>query len=356
MIKNFFGMKIYNIFGVFAKLSFALLFIIVVTSCSKKNYATQAQYQFKSVDGLPDYSDLHYWAAHPYKHDLADSVPKPLRKTYVQDSMVDVFFIHPTTLVDTNDKRWNAPIDDAAINAKTDYSAILYQASVFNEQCRVFAPRYRQANLNAFFIAQNKSKAYFDLAYEDVKKAFEYYLAHYNNGRPIIIASHSQGTLHAGQLLKEFFEGKPLQNKLVCAYVIGMPIPTFYFTVLKPCDNPNATNCYLGWRTFKSDYEGPDYIQKEFFKSIVVNPLTWMRDSSFATTAQNKGSILKNFNKINKRGVSAQIHKNILWTSKPKFFGSVFLKSKNYHIADYNLFYMNIRANVRERIGAFWKR
>ena len=111
---------------------------------------------------------------------------------------------------------WNADIDDVALNKKTDNTTILYQASVFNEDCRVFAPRYRQANFNAFF-TNNKvvtDKA-FELAYEDIKTAFEYYLEHYNQGRPIIIASHSQGTLHAGRLLKEYFEGKPLQKKFI---------------------------------------------------------------------------------------------------------------------------------------------
>ena len=33
------------------------------------------------------------------------------------------------------------------------------------------------------------------------KAAFQYYLEHYNNGRPFIIASHSQGTYHAKRLI-----------------------------------------------------------------------------------------------------------------------------------------------------------
>jgi hypothetical protein len=45
-----------------------------------------------------------------------------------------------------------------------------------------------------------------------VKTAFLYYLQHYNNGRPIIIASHSQGATHGKRLLKEFFDGKELQK------------------------------------------------------------------------------------------------------------------------------------------------
>jgi len=56
-----------------------------------------------------------------------------------------------------------------------------------------------------------------ELAYQDVKTAFEYYLKNWNQDRPIIIASHSQGSVHAQRLLKEFFEDKPLAKQLVAA-------------------------------------------------------------------------------------------------------------------------------------------
>lgn len=302
----------------------------------------------------PDYSQLRYWAAHPWKHDPSDSVPAAIKENYIQDSTVDVFFIHPTTLTDNFDTRMNADIDDASLNHKTDYSSILYQASVFNENCRVFAPRYRQAHLRAFYIAKETAQPYFDTAYADIKSAFEYYLANYNNGRPIIIASHSQGTLHAGRLLKEFFEGKTLQQKLVCAYVIGLPIPSDYFSILQPCKDSLATGCFVGWRTFHKGYE-PQFVKEEKFKSIVVNPLTWTMSEEPASSKLNKGGVLKNFDKITNHVVSAQIHNNVLWTSKPDVFGKILLTNENYHIGDINLFYMNIRENVKTRINSYFK-
>ena len=336
----------------------AILFISFLPaafiSCSKKNYATRAVYQFISADGKPDYSDLHYWAAHPWKWDPSDSISKVYRQSYKKDSLADVFFLYPTTLIDNKDERWNAPIDDAVINERTDYSTILYQASVFNEKCRVFAPRYRQAHLKTFF-SDNKLKSAlaFDLAYTDIKKAFEYYLKYLNNNRPIIIASHSQGTIHASRLLKEFFDGKPLQNKLVCAYIIGMPIPENYFQNIPSCKDSLSTGCFVGWRTYKNKYVDTVFIAKEKFKSIVTNPLTWTCNTAYVNRKLNTGGLLKNFNKIKTGVVDAQIHNNILWCSKPKFFGNIFLTSKNYHIGDINLFYNNIRQNVTVRINSY---
>ena len=330
-----------------------LTLISCISSCSKKNFSYLPEYQFKSTDHLPDYANLDYWAAHPWKKNPSDSVPAPLLTDFHKDSTVDVFFIHPTTFTTNSNNGWNALIDDAQINAKTDHTTILYQASVFNEKCRVFAPRYRQANINAFYIDDSISAKYFDIAYEDIRNAFKYYLKNYNNDRPIIIASHSQGTKHAGRLLKEFFENTPLVNKLVCAYIIGMPIPDDYFAVLKPCKDSLSTGCFVGWRTYKKGYTDPIFVAKEKFNSIVINPLSWTSSPSLYSSSLNKGGILFKFNKIIPHTVNAQVYHNVLWTSKPNIPLKIFFLKRNYHVGDINLFYMNIRQNIATRIKAY---
>ncbi len=346
-------MKIYKISFLLNWLICALATISILVSCAQKNYPTQSQYQFKSLDNKPDYANLNYWAAHPWKKDLSDSVPEPLKMSYKKDSLADVFFIHPTTLTSLQDERWNAAIDDTEINSKTDYSAILYQASVFNEKCRVFAPRYRQAHIKSFYQHGAAADTAFEIAYADIKSAFIYYIENYHSNQPIIIASHSQGTKHAGRLLKEFFENKPLQQKLVCAYIIGMPVPENYFSTLKPCEDSLSTGCFVAWRTFKSGSAEPDFIVNEKFKSVVVNPLSWTTTTDLISSSRNKGGILKNFNKIVPAVVNAQIHNNILWSSKPDVPGKIFFRPTNYHIGDINLFYMNIRENVQTRINNY---
>ena len=94
----------------------------------------------------PNYHDLANWAAHPWKWDPSDSVPAPLRAQHFKDSVVDVFFVHPTTFTASSDTASNARLDDAGLNERTDELSMLNEASAFNEQTRVFAPRYRQAH------------------------------------------------------------------------------------------------------------------------------------------------------------------------------------------------------------------
>jgi Protein of unknown function (DUF3089) len=311
---------------------------------------------FTIADSIPDYSDLRFWAAHPNKKDPSDSVPQPLHNQ-PKDSSVDVFFIHPTTLTSkkTAGKIWNASFTNDTLNVKTDYTSILYQASIFNASCRVFAPRYRQAHIYSFYsIEQPQSKAALELAYDDVKKAFQYYLAHHHNDRPIIIASHSQGTYHAGRLLKEFFENKELSDKLVCAYIIGLGVPLNYFTVLEPCNSPDQTKCFVTWRTFREGYL-PSYVKNEDTETWCVNPLSWSLSDSAVSRTENIGAVLFKFNKPYKRTNGAKIHKGVLWTNRPRFIYGLFLRTKNYHAGDLNLFYYSIRKNVKDRIESYEK-
>ncbi|MEO5682696.1 MAG: DUF3089 domain-containing protein [Chitinophagaceae bacterium] len=331
---------------------FFFIALFVFAGCAPKYARYSSQYKPSPGNTVPDYSSLYYWAAHPWKKDPSDSIPQPLQKTYAIDSSADVFFIYPTTLTDYNDTSWNADINDAAINAKTDYSPILYQASVFNAY-RVFSPRYRQAHVRSYFTTDTaNAKAAFTLAYADIKTAFQYYLDHFNRGRPIIIAAHSQGSTHAQRLLKEFFDNQPLQKQLVVAYVTGMYISNTAFTALKMCSDSLQTGCICGWRTYKKAYE-PDFVVKEKGTGLITNPLTWTTGNDYAVNTLNEGSILLKFNKIKTHVTDAQIHDGILWIGKLHLPGGFLIRRKNFHIGDINIFYMNIRADVKRRVNNY---
>jgi hypothetical protein len=330
------------------------LFIVLIFTCT---YCfAQLENVYNSGELISVYSKRDNWAAHPWKKDFADSIPLSLINNETRDSSVDVFFIHPTTYTKNDFSDWNSSLMDDELNNKTDESAILYQASVFNASCRIFAPRYRQAHIKSFYIDKETANPYFDIAFEDVKNAFEYYLTHYNNNRPIIIAGHSQGTVHAARLLKTYFENKALGKKLVAAYLIGMPIPLNYFSSIDLCKNKNQTGCYVSWRTYYKGYEPSEEKNKSKIVYGVVNPLNWEAiNHQYVSKQNNKGAVMRNFNKVVKKVVDAEIHNNILWSCKPDVFGKFLFHKKNFHIGDINLFYMNIRENIRDRINSYFK-
>lgn len=310
------------------------------------------------VPAAPRYDNLDYWIAHPEKPDMADLVPgKGELVQYQQSSDVDVFFIYPTLYQGKQDKEhpWFANVDDEKLNKKIAETTIKNQASVFNSVGKIYAPLYRQAHIGVYYTDDLKLKVEaLEYAYLDVKRAFEYYLENWNNGRPIIIASHSQGTSHAVKLLREFFERKPLQEKLVAAYIIGMPLEKTTFSFIPICDDPEDTGCWLTWNTFRRDYYPPrhDYW---YSNALNVNPLSWSTDTTYVSWGENKGGVLRNFKKIRPGLSDAQNVDGMLWINKPRFFGNFLINWDRYHIADYNLFYRNIRENAELRVEEYFK-
>lgn len=329
--------------------------LVIIASCKT---IPQGTYQPNQVVNKTDYSNLDHWAATPMTADNADRCPGKAFEDIQDSTQADVFFIHPTSYTkERGNTEWNASLENAEVNKKTDEGTILFQASVFNGAAKIYCPRYRQAHIFAYFTDEGEEERKsgekaLNLAYSDVKAAFIYYLDHWNNGRPIIIASHSQGTTHAIRLINEFFEDQPLMDKLVVAYLVGMPVRSSTFPSLKPCESADDTGCFTSWRSYQRGFlpkwheSGSDI--------VVTNPLSWKTDTTYVKAAENEGTVLFNFDKGVIPGIAdAQAFEGLLWVNKPKFRGSIFLTFKNYHIADYNLFYANIRKNARARVEAY---
>lgn len=299
----------------------------------------------------PDYTNLDFWAAHPDKKDFSDTVPEGLEVLPVlneEEKGVDVFFIHPTTFRKAG--VWNASLDDEDVNKRTDELAVKHQASIFNAAGRIFAPRYRQMVYGGFYAEDRASRnRAVGLAYGDVKTAFEYYMEHYNEGRPIILASHSQGTLHGVRLVKEYFDGKPLQNQLVCAYLVGWPIRQDAFKSLPVCSEPTQTGCVVSWCSWRKGKIPGELFKGYYDNALVVNPINWKADGTYASKDQHQGFVGPDYKKVRDHRVDAQAHEGILWVSKPM----PLIQTANYHIGDLNLFWLDVRQNAIDRSEAF---
>jgi hypothetical protein len=284
---------------------------------------------------------------------------------------VDVFYIHPTTYVGGE---WNGPIDDAALNAATDRVATLIQASAFNACCAIYAPRYRQANLTAFTGQDEAGLTAVDLAYQDVAAAFRYWREKYNHGRPFILAAHSQGTVLARRLLREYVSGTPVRQQLVAAYLIGIPMPEETLRQTLPdipiCASPEQTGCLLGWNARAAGHSERIRVREPMTgtvsasgPSLCVNPLTWRHDAEPAPRERNEGAVFLEVAPPQvKPGLTGAQCKDgklevLVHGELPRDFMSRLLDHAlgegNYHPVEFQLFYMNIRRNAAERVAAF---
>ena len=339
----------------FFSLLLFLLPLLPLNSCLSLLKPRRAFAAYTPATG-PNYALDSCWAALPTRRDSADAVPAQsgLRDEQAT-AAADVFFIHPTTFY--RPAAWNADLGREKLNRFTDKSTIRHQASVFNAAGRIYAPRYRQATLYSFFDEQTPNgQAALDLAYADVKVAFQYYLAHYNQGRPIIIAGHSQGTAHATRLLHDFFDNNSkLRHQLVAAYLIGFKVRPNEYQTIRPCADSLATGCFVAYNSVATGNDFPP-----FHSYAVTNPLTWTLDTLIASAALNRGGVGMDFKGVDPQVTDAKIHQGLLWISPPKPGGypRFLLPGRpelrhSFHIADYGLFYMNIRQNAKARVRAW---
>ncbi len=328
----------------------------------------------------PDYADEVNWAALPTTQDLADMIPAGIPDTDIRGSApVDVFFIHPTGYLRGGD--WNSSMDpDSATEENTQWM-LANQASAYNGCCNVYAPRYREASIFAYLVMdETLMNQSLDFAYEDVERAFDYFLEHHSKGRPFIIASHSQGTQHARTLLSKRIDGTALRDRMITAYLIGGGVTVKQvesMETLEPCREVSDLHCVIHWETYgeggKHDgWHGPDEL-------LCTNPISWNIDGERAGPEGHQGAVtpsgdfnIKIWGEDKAEGVEfeplgepdpnhtwAQCTDGVLYVAEQK--GGKYerygrMPGKNYHGLDYALFFMDIRENAKLRVDAYLAR
>lgn len=326
------------------------------------------------VPPVPDYARANAWLAFPGRNGMERSTPPGFAPIDEASAPVDVFFIHPTTY--TAHDIWNAPFDAPNDVATLNPPVLLGQVSVFNGCCRLYAPNYRQASLPGL-----KDKDAVALAYSDVATAFRYFIAHLNKGRPFIIASHSQGTGHAVELLQREILGTPLQDRMVAAYLIGGYAPVDFARIGLPiCSGPAQVGCLISWNTSKAGWNlargiligHPTYWWRGVARetdprpAVCVNALSWKEGG--ATASSNPGSLP--FPKapfpagasrlpalvphLTGAACNAGMLEVRLASPAPAGFSDELSRLLgSYHLNDYGLFYASLRQNAVDRVGAW---
>jgi hypothetical protein len=320
----------------------------------------------------PGYAVPENWAALPQRNDPADVAPSGVRERQAT-AQADVFFIHPTTFL--RGTGWNQDLGDAKINYWTDRGVLRNQASVFNTCCRIYAPRYRQSIVYAYMTDAADGHRSRDLAYSDVLRAFDYYLEKFNNGRPIIVSGHSQGAYHALRLLEERFAAKPLRERLVAAYLLGIPIPLDLLrnrlASIPLCSSATQTGCIVTFNTVGPEvsaerfanadiYNAGKYVKNGERRLACVNPLSWQADNTLAPSSLHLGAVHFEFDSDDAQNVDvglvhAQCKRGLLEINRPEKekYRHTRIGKDDFHVYDYSLFHMNLRRNAEDRVKAY---
>ena len=312
-----------------------------------------------SVPEAPDYSREECWY----------QIPEITKD-------VDTFYIYATEYI-------NSSYDEGAPDyASLDNPEMLEKvpgeymghASTFADSTNVFVPYYRQAGLRyaeeVWKETGSVDEAFSGMPYEDITAAIDYYFENYNNGRPFIIASHSQGSCIAQYVLANYFKEHPeLMERMVASYIIGYGDTPEYRKAnphLKFATGEDDTGVLISWNTEgkKSIEENADNVVV-LPNSISINPLNWKLDDTYAPASENLGSLVVNEEtgepEIRDIGADAQLvlDRGVVLSNAEFDFDAVpeFLKKifgpESFHGNDYTFFYNNIKENVAKRVVAY---
>lgn len=262
---------------------------------------------------------------------------------------VDLFYVVPTCIWDYTDSlgqtRHHMDIFNTEQRALTDPSIQLAK-SVLADSCNFFSPYYRQISMDSWLTLDTALiEERFKLAYQDVADAFHYYMEHDNQGKPFILAGHSQGAKAVIELLKR--EMTPdISRKLIATYAIGYtvtPEELAGYSTLRPAQDSIDTGVLIGFNSVTR----PDAVSPLFRDNVVcINPVNWRTDATPATSYQG-------FTVAQDTTIHTLIVTGI--DEEQYFIPSVaaLLPKGNLHVQEFNLYNEDLRKNVLQRIRAF---
>lgn len=165
------------------------------------------------------------------------------------DAPIDCFYVYPTVSLDAT------PNSDLLAGPE-EYNVVLQQFARFGAHCRTFAPMYRQFTLTA--LRGGIGGADRAMGYNDVLSAWNYYLENYNNGRGVVLVGHSQGSGVLTQLIAAEIDGKPIQQNIISAMLLGttVQVPAGQlvggtFKNMPLCASAHENQCIIVYATFR---------------------------------------------------------------------------------------------------------
>ena len=302
-------------------------------------------------------------------------LPDVSQDSFYHPTPADIFVVAPGLY--KGGEHWNLPVDNLRRREKLQHVVVPNYVMPYYDIGRVFAPYYRQAALYTFMTTREDARRAQNLAYQDVRRAFEFFIKHSPIERPIVLVGHDQGASHVQRLLEDFFQG-PLAERLAAAYVIGHPLPLDKFedsmSSLVPCETETDTNCVVAFGAFTPGekvtarrfvrrltvFERSDYRPVANRPLLCTNPLLWNRSSDYAPRRLHLGGLAATGLDAETQAApigkqtGAQCQDGVLLIDRQKraVFKRPIKFGGKFRTLPFNLFYEDLRINATARVDA----
>lgn len=294
---------------------------------------------------------------------------------------VDLFYIYPTVYFDESGTDL-AAIDDPVVRMSAQ-AAYDKTGSAIGASTNVFAPYYRQTNLRIARGLTGEEYEEYSMGEQrtDIYAALDYYFENWNEGRPFILAGHSQGSCMLKIVLGEYMQLHPeYLERMVAAYVIGFSITESWLKehpYLKFAEGADDTGVIVSWNAEGPNNHGPSLILED--GAISINPINWKRDETKAEASESLGSRTMDMTEAGRRLAASEIKSaddlNAMWkvvpgvadaavdlargtvvcTTAPAAFNdeTQVFGPESYHSHDYDFYYLDIQENAKMRIASY---
>ena len=278
---------------------------------------------------------------------------------------IDVLYLYPTCFMPSYEGEV-CTIDNMSMREQAE-AAYNHQGAAFEAMCNMFAPLYRQVDAMSLIGLDEDGvvEAESGDTKSDVFAALDHYFGCMNDGRPYILAGHSQGSMVLRMVLSEYMVEHPeVYSRMVATYMLGMAATRTWLAAnphVRMAECAGDTGVVVSWNT-----EGP--LNKGVSSLIVpgpsvcINPLNWRTDGVPAGVEENLGCledvdggvvVVEGYADAT---VDTERGTVVVSSVEPERFAIPMVDlfgPQSYHAKDYDFFFMNIRENAALRIRNF---
>ena len=312
----------------------------------------------------PDYSSMTSWYLRPAPSAIA--------------GQASIFFVHSTTFFGGRD--WLGAIDNRIASRRVERDVLPNYAGPFWSFGPVWAPRYRQASLYAYRLTlREDAREARQFAYADVATAYREFLEAAPKGRPLVLAGVGQGAQIVERLARESAADPATRSRIAAVYLMEEVTPAKAFSAgaaLQLCRTRREAGCVVAWRTLQTGRPDRSKVlsravvwggggQLELWQgdtAACVNPVSGSSDAAQVPRERHLGGANATGGRLGEEPkalpnqVETQCDHGFLLASTPE--ASALREGGGWieqlQPPPYNLFYFDIKADVRARLSAWY--
>jgi hypothetical protein len=222
--------------------------------------------------------------------------------------------------------------------------------SFYSGDCNYYSPYYRQVSMQSWGSLE-ATMARLPLALADVRRSWDYYIAHYNQGRPFVIAGYSQGAHAMMDIMRRMPDS--IASRMVAAYVVGYRVTQEDLDscpLIRPAQGATDTGVTICFNSVRSPED--TILVVSGGNLLCINPVNWRTDTvsaSFVVVDHKRTDTLT-------AQCDPKSHLVLVGNYPDNRPMPVIGVPGNYHHRELKFYYPYICQNIMDRVAAYFEK